>query len=69
MVMGWFARSSGLRFVITDAVEVAGVVEETGSPAVPCVEVFVQHGDARVVEYEAPLVADVEVQEVGEDAL
>ena len=39
-----------------------GVVELIGSPAVLSVEMFDQHGDAGVVEDEAPLVADVEVQ-------
>ena len=58
MATGLFARSSSMVTCETHAVEVAGVVEQRHSPAVWSVEVFVQHGDAGVVEQKAPLVSD-----------
>lgn len=44
----------------------ARVVEETDSPHVRRVWVFVEFGDASVFEHEAPLVGVAEFQYVGE---
>ena len=49
-----------------EAVEVVGVVDKIGSPAVGCEGVFGQRGDAGVIEVEAPLLGGGKVQEMGE---
>lgn len=47
----------------------AGVVKLRCAPCVRCVEVFDQHRDAGVVEQEAPLVSDAQIQQVAHHTL
>ena len=47
----------------------AGVVKLRRAPGVRCVEVFDQHRDAGVIEQEAPLVSDAQIQQMAEHTL
>ena len=54
---------------VTDAVEVARVVEQSNSPSVRRVTVFIKFGNAGVFQHEAPLVGDGKFQDLGEYCL